>query len=176
MFTTARKSTHKTEAVMRLLTGNNLAVNPMLDNEFKQSVIVDKRAARESTQESAAPQPAQTAPVQNDTPQAAPVYSEPAQAVPELPKEEQVTEIHISSELIAELLPSVLDRFHCCKCGKCFAEAMTDALETVPEVNVKVENSSDLQRAEEIRTKNRPSVMSALVKIAIGRRQLPVHE
>lgn len=158
MFTTARKSTHKTEAVMRLLTGNNLAVNPMLDNEFKQSVIVE-RAARES----AALQPDKTAPAQT---------AEPV----EQPAEEQVTEIHISSELIAELLPSVLDRFHCCKCGKCFAEAMTDALETVPEVNVKVENSGDLQRAEEIRAQNRQSVMSALIKIAIGRRRLPVHE
>lgn len=147
---------------MRLLTGNNLAVNPVLDNEFKQTVIVEKRAAQEN---------AHPAPAQNEQVQTAPV-----QAAPEPPAEEQATEIRITSELIAELLPSVLDRFHCCKCGKCFAEAMTDALETIPEVIVKVENSSDLQRAEEIRTKNRPSVMSALIKIAIGRRQLPVHE
>lgn len=153
---------------MRLLTGNNLAVNPVLDNEFKQTVIVDKRNAQENN--------AHPAPAQNEQVHTAPVQNEPVQAAPEPPKEEQATEIRITSELIAELLPSVLDRFHCCKCGKCFAEAMTDALEAIPEVVVKVENSSDLQRAEEIRTKNRPSVMSALIKIAIGRRQLPVHE
>lgn len=148
---------------MRLLTGNNLAVNPVLDNEFKQTVIVDKRSAQENT--------APPAPVQNET-----VQPEPVQTAPEPPKEEKATEIRITSELIAELLPSVLDRFHCCKCGKCFAEAMTDAIETIPEVVVKVENSGDLRRAEEIRAKNRSSVMSALIKIAIGRRQLPVHE
>lgn len=152
---------------MRLLTGNNLAVNPVLDNEFKQTVIVEKRAAQENSH---------PAPAQNEQVQTAPPQPEPVQSAPEPPAEEKATEIRITSELIAELLPSVLDRFHCCKCGKCFAEAMTDALETIPEVIVKVENSSDLQRAEEIRTKNRPSVMSALIKIAIGRRQLPVHE
>lgn len=153
---------------MRLLTGNNLAVNPVLDNEFKQTVIVDKRNAQESN--------ASAAPAHNEQVNTSPVQNTPVQAVPEPPAEEKATEIRITSELIAELLPSVLDRFHCCKCGKCFAEAMTDALEVIPEVVVKVENSSDLQRAEEIRTKNRPSVMSALIKIAIGRRQLPVHE
>ena len=35
----AAKISHKTDAVMKLLTGKNTATNPIIDNEFKQSVI-----------------------------------------------------------------------------------------------------------------------------------------
>ena len=156
MDNTARKLTHKTEAVMRLLTGSNIAVNPMLDNEFKQSVIemhsggkpehADEDTAREQT-----------------------IVMEPA------PKAPEVTEINVTSELITEILPRVLERFKCCTCGKCFAESMTDALSAVDSVSVKVYNQLDLQRAEELKTKNRSAVMNSIVKIAIGRRMLPHH-
>lgn len=33
------KLSHKTDAVMRLITGGSMATNPIIDNEFKQNVI-----------------------------------------------------------------------------------------------------------------------------------------
>ncbi|MBQ8827429.1 MAG: hypothetical protein IJ007_10085, partial [Oscillospiraceae bacterium] len=108
---TKKKPSNKTEAVMKLLTGNNLAVNPVLDNEFKQTVIESKNAAVEAVK----PAPVQEAP-----------KPEPIPAPPPPPPEPVETEVCISSELIMEILPSVLDRFQCCKCDKCFAQAMAD--------------------------------------------------
>ena len=35
----AARVSHKTDAVMKLITGKNTATNPIIDNEFKQSVI-----------------------------------------------------------------------------------------------------------------------------------------
>lgn len=39
----SRVTSHKTDAVMKLLTGGKPAVNPMVDQDFKESVIEKKR-------------------------------------------------------------------------------------------------------------------------------------
>lgn len=154
---------HKTEAVMKLLTGGNLAVNPMLDNEFKQSVI-EMRS---------------TSAVPNDAPEE-PVRSEKEITMHKTGSEQKKTlpasEICVSSELITEILPDALKRFHCCTCGKCFAEAMADALEAIPYISVKVREPGDLKKAEELKSGSRKEVMKEIIKIAIARRGLPRHD
>ena len=156
---TKKKPSNKTEAVMKLLTGNNLAVNPVLDNEFKQTVIESKNTAE-------AVKPA--APVQ-ETPKSEPIPAPPP------PPEPVETEVCISSELIMEILPSVLDRFQCCKCDKCFAQAMADALDVIPYKSVMVKNSEEMQQAKELKEQMRADVMRGLVRIGIARKALEKH-
>lgn len=157
---TKKKPSNKTEAVMKLLTGSNLAVNPVLDNEFKQTVIESKNAAAEA----AKPAPVQEAP-----------KPEPIPAPPPPPPEPVETEVCISSELIMEILPSVLDRFQCCKCDKCFAQAMADALDIIPYKSVIVKTNEEMQQAKELKEQMRADVMRGLVRIGIARKALEKH-
>lgn len=159
-----KKVSNKTEAVMKLLTGNNLAVNPVLDNEFKQTVIESKNVTAE---------PPKTEPVQAETPKPAPVVQTPPPPPP--PPEPVETEVCISSELIMEILPSVLDRFQCCKCDRCFAQAMADALDVIPYKSVKVKNAEEMQQAKELKEQMRADVMRGLVRIGIARKALEKH-
>ena len=157
---TKKKVSNKTEAVMKLLTGNNLAVNPVLDNEFKQTVIESKNTPAEAVKAAPAPVPA----------------PEPVAPPPPPPPPEPVeTEVCISSELIMEILPSVLDRFQCCKCDKCFAQAMADALDVIPYKSVMVKNSEEMQKAKELKEQMRADVMRGLVRIGIARKGLEKH-
>lgn len=152
--TAAQVRTHKTDAIMRLLTGNNIAVNPMLDNEFKESVFSVHRNAEAYKKE-------------KEREEAALRLKEKAAQRP--------TEINVVSELITEMLPEILQRFRCCGCSRCFAEAMTDAMDTIPSVTIKLRSEADVARAEELKSKSRKDVMSALIKLAISRRNLPKH-
>ena len=138
---------HKTDAVMKLLTGGNLAVNPMLDNEFKQSVIEMHSNSKN-----------------------------PAKKNEPKPKPPETTEICVSSELITELLPTALKRFNCCSCDRCFAEAMADALDSVPYLSCKIRTPQDKKKADEMKAKYTRSVTNEMVKIAIRRRALPKHK
>ncbi len=132
----SRVTSHKTDAVMRLLTGGKPATNPMVDQEFKESVIEKKKSPEKAFK--------------------------PA-------------EICISSELITEILPNALRRFNCCSCDKCFAAAMTDALEIVPYTSVKVSSEEDMEKARELKKKSRRDVMRSIVRLAIARRGLERH-
>lgn len=154
---TARKITHKTDAVMKLLTGGNLAVNPMLDNEFKQSVI-EMRSAEDIKREEIKKETVKAAEVSNTE------------------KSFDSTEVCISSELITEILPQALRRFNCCMCPKCFAEAMTEALDAVPSISIKIHNDDDVKKMDGIKKQNRLDVMRAIIKLAITRRNLPLHK
>lgn len=156
------KKTHKTEAVMKLLTGSSPAVNPILDNEFKQAVIESRNVPETPAKKVEEPKPEELA----AEPTSAPVREEPA----------SIPEVSVSSELVSELLPAALERFHCCTCGKCFAEAMSDALDAVPSIKVKIHNGDDLKRADEIKQQTRNEVMKAIVKIAISRRGKEIHQ
>lgn len=149
----AARVSHKTDAVMKLLTGKNTATNPIIDNEFKQSVIeMHSGGLKAAAPKKAEPKVEQAAPKQSET-----------------------TEICISSELITELLPLALKRFNCCTCDRCFAEAMTDALEAVPYLSCKVRTPKDKKKADEMKKKYKRSVTNEMVKLAIGRRALPRH-
>ncbi|MBQ8780177.1 MAG: hypothetical protein IJZ72_00680 [Oscillospiraceae bacterium] len=160
-----KKVSNKTEAVMKLLTGNNLAVNPVLDNEFKQTVIESKNVTAEPVKA----EPPKTERVQAEAPKPEPVVQTPP------PPEPVETEVCISSELIMEILPSVLDRFQCCKCDRCFAQAMADALDVIPYKSVKVRNAEEMQQAKELKEQMRADVMRGLVRIGIARKALEKH-
>ena len=162
-----KKVSNKTEAVMKLLTGNNLAVNPVLDNEFKQTVIESKNVPAEQPVKAEAPK---AEPVQAEIPKPEPVVQTPPP-----PPEPVETEVCISSELIMEILPSVLDRFQCCKCDRCFAQAMADALDVIPYKSVKVKNAEEMQQAKELKEQMRADVMRGLVRIGIARKGLEKH-
>ena len=142
----AAKTTHKTEAVMKLITGKSVATNPIIDNEFKQSVIEMHSNSKNPAKK-----------------------NEPKSKSPE------TTEICVSSELITELLPAALKRFNCCSCDRCFAEAMADALDSVPYLSCKIRTPQDKKKADEMKAKYTRSVTNEMVKIAINRRALPKH-
>lgn len=149
----AAKVTHKTDAVMKLLTGKNTATNPIIDNEFKQSVIeMHSNDLKTSKSEKDQPRTVQSSQKQGET-----------------------TEICVSSELITELLPIALKRFNCCTCDRCFAEAMADALDAVPYLSCKVRTPQDKKKADEMKKKYKRSVTNEMVKLAIARRALPKH-
>lgn len=86
------------------------------------------------------------------------------------------TEIDITGELISELLPRVLTRFQCCKCGVCYAEAMTEALEVTPTLKVRIKGKDDIKRAEKMKQQSRREVLFALIRLALRRKKLPRHD
>lgn len=101
-------------------------------------------------------------------------------------KEEKITvkskpkangaEIDITGELVTELLPSVIDRFNCCRCALCYADAVSEAMDAVPTMKVKINGKDDLKRAENMKKQSRHEIMSILVRLAIERRKLPRHD
>ena len=126
---------NKTDAVMRLLTKNKTAANPILDSDFKEKKItVRKKSAREGG-----------------------------------------TEIDVAGELITEYLPKVLDRFRCCRCPVCYAEALSEALENAPVITIKVNGKEDLKRADDLKHKSRRDVLRVLIRLAIKRRNFEKH-
>ncbi|MGN1135091.1 MAG: hypothetical protein ACI4SF_02620 [Oscillospiraceae bacterium] len=145
----AARISHKTDAVMKLITGKNTATNPIIDNEFKQSVIEMHSNSQKKTEKAVTE-----------------VHEQPS----------ETTEICVSSELITELLPIALKRFNCCTCDRCFAEAMAEALEAVPFLSCKVKTPKDKKKADEMKKKYTRSVTNEMVRIAINRRALPKHK
>ncbi len=154
----ARAITHKTESVMRLLTGGNLAVNPMLDNEFKQSVI--EMHSNKSLKNDASP-------VEKNEPE---IQAEKADS-----SENYLNEVIVSEELISELLPEALKRFGCCCCDKCYAEAMAEAFIKTPLITMNVSSDEDRKKLALVKKMNQKNVMKTIVKIALERKKLPRH-
>lgn len=150
------KVTHKTEAVMRLLTGHNTATNPVIDNEFKQNVIEMYTTENKIAEKNAKKIEKAMANASN--------------------AKRSGTEICVSSELITEILPRALKRFKCCTCDRCYAEAMADALDAVPYVSCRIRSPKDKKKLDEMRRKYRKSVTNEMVRIAISRRNLPKHK
>ena len=86
------------------------------------------------------------------------------------------TEIDIAGELITEFLPKVLERFRCCRCPVCYAEAMSDALDRAPTMVIKINGKDDLRQAEDLKRKSRREILTILIRIAIKRRKLEKHD
>lgn len=84
-------------------------------------------------------------------------------------------EINITGELVTELIPKVLERFNCCTCPLCYADAVAEAGERVPTLKVKINGKEDLKRADKMKKQNRKEVMMMLVSLAVERRKLPKH-
>ena len=143
---TAAKVTHKPNDSMKLLTGKSTATNPIIDNEFKQSVI-EMHTNTQKAAEKAEPKT----------------------------KESEAAEICVSSELITEILPIALKRFNCCACDRCFAEAMADALDAVPYLSCRVRTPQDKKKADEMKKKYTRNVTNETVRFENTRRTLPKH-
>lgn len=86
------------------------------------------------------------------------------------------TEIDIAGELVTEFLPKVLDRFRCCRCPVCYADAMSEALEKSPVMTIKINGKEDLKRADDLKHKSRRDILRVLIRIAIKRRNLEKHK
>lgn len=84
-------------------------------------------------------------------------------------------EIDITGELVTELLPQVLERFNCCTCPLCYADAVAEAGDRVPTLKVKINGKDDLKRADKMKKQNRKDVLMTLVSLAVERRKLPGH-
>ena len=160
---------NKTEAVMRLLTGKKVAANPSLNSSHKE----ESEALQNIEQPKAAEQ-SKTA----EQPKVEPQVAEQPKVEPkviEQPKPSTV-EIDVTGELITELMPQVLDRFHCCKCPICYADAVAEAGNRVPMIKVKVNNKDDMRLVDKMKDQHRKDVMMTLVRLAVERKLLPKHE
>ncbi len=91
------------------------------------------------------------------------------------PRRANGAEINITGELVTELMPKVLERFNCCTCPLCYADAVAEAGERVPTLKVKINGKEDLKRADKMKKQNRKEVMMMLVSMAVERRKLPKH-
>ncbi|MCI5751308.1 MAG: hypothetical protein SOU50_02910 [Oscillospiraceae bacterium] len=139
------KKTNKTASVLRMLTGEK-PENPMLNEEFREDVLKPIEDLKKRSGDDTKPE-----------------------------RTGRETEINITSELISEWLPSALDRFKCCKCSRCYAEASVAAFEKIEPIKVKVKGPEDLEKVEQIKEDNRRRVMMSLVSVAMARKNLPVH-
>lgn len=137
---------NKTDAIMRLITGES-AVNPILDNDFKEDVIASRQSVPGRAKKNA--------------------------EIEQFRKNSVV--IDVAAELVSEFLPVALKRFNCCQCPICFAEAMADALDAVPERKIKVRDNTDLKKADQLKKKSKHEILTILVRIAIIRRGFPIH-
>lgn len=84
-------------------------------------------------------------------------------------------EIDITGELVTELLPQVLERFNCCRCAVCYAEAMAEAVDAVPTLKIRINGKEDLRRADRMKMQSRREVLCTLIRLAIQRRRFPRH-
>ncbi len=84
-------------------------------------------------------------------------------------------EIDITGELVTELLPQVLERFNCCRCAVCYAEAMAEAVDAVPTLKIRINGKDDLRRADRMKMQSRREVLCTLIRLAIQRRRFPRH-
>lgn len=84
-------------------------------------------------------------------------------------------EIDITGELVTELLPQVLERFNCCRCAVCYAEAMAEAVDAVPTLKIRINGKDDLRRADRMKIQSRREVLCTLIRLAIQRRRFPRH-
>lgn len=84
-------------------------------------------------------------------------------------------EIDITGELVTELLPQVLERFNCCRCAVCYAEAMAEAIDAVLTLKIRINGKDDLRRADRMKMQSRREVLCTLIRLAIQRRRFPRH-
>lgn len=160
---------NKTEAVMRLLTGKKVAANPSLNSSHKE----ESEALQNIEQPKAAEQP-KVEPKVIEQPKVEPQVTEQPKVIEQ--SKPSTVEIDVTGELITELMPQVLDRFHCCKCPICYADAVAEAGNRVPMIKVKVNNKDDMKLVDKMKDQHRKDVMMTLVRLAVERKMLPKHE
>jgi hypothetical protein len=93
-----------------------------------------------------------------------------------IPSADGGAEINITSELITQWLPLVMNRFNVCSCGRCSAEATVDAFDRIRPVIVKVKTDADLKKAQRIKLDREQSVLMQLIGLVTERRKMPRHD
>ncbi len=131
---------------MRLITGTRTAVNPMIDENFKEEVIKPIGKTKD------------------------------APAVNSRPFDGEETVINITAEVVSGWLPEALRRFGCCTCPRCMADASAEAFAKLPAVKFRVKTREDLAEADRLREQNKQNIMMNLVRIAVARKELPKHQ
>ena len=95
---------------------------------------------------------------------------------PQVIEQPRVVEIDVTGELITELMPQVLQRFNCCQCPICYADAVTEAGNRVPTIKVKINGKEDMKMVDKMKDQHRKDVMMTLVRLALERKPLPKHD
>lgn len=140
------KKTNKTAQVLRLLTGNASAENPIIH--------------RKDLQEGEVP-PAETV----TEPSVASAVIE--EVPPPPPKEPPV--VDVVSELVNELLPIVLERFGCGECSETSrTQVALDAAGRFQPCRVCTEGEEGLRRLEQEKKRLRSSVTSGVLQAVIA--------
>lgn len=102
-----------------------------------------------------------------------------AQNEPEPPRLERDSEgrtrINVTSELVSQWLPKVVERFNICKCERCRAEITVRAMDEIRPIIVNVHSDNDIKRAARLKADRQHSVLMQLIGIAAERRDLPRH-
>ncbi len=196
---------NKTEAVMRLLTGKRVVTNPSLGSNLKEEEtapkIIEQPQVVEQPKIEVQPQVVEPPKVEEPKPQVIeqprveeprpqvieqPRVEEPKPQVVEQPRVEEpkpqvaeqpmIVEIDVTGELITELMPQVLQRFNCCQCPICYADAVTEAGNRVPTIKVKINGKEDMKMVDKMKDQHRKDVMMTLVRLALERKPLPKHD
>ena len=186
---------NKTEAVMRLLTGKRVVTNPSLGSNLKEEETAPKNTApmveqpfakAPKTEPQVVAQPVAEAPKPEpqviEQPKPEPQVVEQPKHEPQIveqPKTEpqpSTVEIDVTGELITELMPQVLQRFNCCQCPICYADAVTEAGNRVPTIKVKINGKEDMKMVDKMKDQHRKDVMMTLVRLALERKPLPKHD
>lgn len=143
------KKTNKTAHVLKLLTNTEGVVkeNPILNEDFKDEMILNRNSSQKSEQKSEA--------IENIKPQ-------------------KTMEVNIVSELIEENLEEILKRFRCCDCEKCKSYISVEALNQIPP-KYALDNGNNAKEIEKIKESYKSNVISVLVKIALKLKNSPIH-
>lgn len=176
---------NKTEAVMRLLTGKRVVTNPSLGSNLKEEETAPKNTepmVEPPVVEQPKVEPQVVAQPVVEAPKPEPQVVEqpkPEPQIVEQPKPEpqpSTVEIDVTGELITELMPQVLQRFNCCQCPICYADAVTEAGNRVPTIKVKINGKEDMKMVDKMKDQHRKDVMMTLVRLALERKPLPKHD
>lgn len=84
--------------------------------------------------------------------------------------------INVGFLLLNEQLGTVMERFHCCTCGKCAAAVSLEVMRRYPPIIVKVKRKSDADEVNRLAAEHRSEIISALTKAVITVKANPPHK
>lgn len=93
----------------------------------------------------------------------------------ETPRKPSAIEINIVSELVAEILPAAIKRFHVCDCDMCVAELTVEALNLIPPKYVSVSTEKDMENIRAVKEKYRREVTTVVVNLVLKSKSKPRH-
>ena len=145
------KKTNKTAHVLKLLSNseNLTKENPILNEEFKDEMIIKRNKSEKIEERIQAPQSISQ-------------------------QQDKKVGVNIISSLIDDNLMPVLERFRCCTCELCKSQITVLALNQIPPQYIYVSDSSS-NEVKKLKEKYKTSVVTVLVKIALQIKNNPIH-